>query len=113
MKNKRWLFAAILLIGGPSLLPFSLEVIVLIELFGVLGLWTIYASYAHYLVNHPNVKSALRVATSWDVQPQMLFPFSDLKAYPPLVFHMLPVQSVLVWSVNILFWGGLAAGYML
>ncbi|MGF1689163.1 hypothetical protein L4C36_21250 [Photobacterium japonica] len=113
MNNKKWLCAAILLIGGPSLLPFSLEVIVLIELFGVLGLWTIYASYAQYLANHPNVKSALRVATSWDVQPQMLFSLRDLKAYPPLVFHMLPVQSILVWSVNILFWGGLAGSAML
>ncbi|HHG3395245.1 hypothetical protein [Vibrio parahaemolyticus] len=42
MRNKKWVFAAILLIGGPSLLPFSLEVISAIELFGFLGLWTIY-----------------------------------------------------------------------
>ncbi len=42
MRNKKWVFAAISLIGGPSLLPFSLEVISAIELFGFLGLWTIY-----------------------------------------------------------------------
>ncbi len=56
MRNKKWVFGAILLIGGPSLLPFSLEVISAIELFGFLGLWTIYSSYAEYLVNHPRLQ---------------------------------------------------------
>ncbi len=42
MRSKKWIFAGILLIGGPSLLPFSLEVISIIELFGLFGLWTIY-----------------------------------------------------------------------
>ncbi len=106
MRNRKWIFAAILLIGGPSLLPFSLEVISLIELFGFLGLWTIYSSYAEYLVNHPRFKRGLSLATSWDFQPQMLFSLSELKACPQLVFHMLPVQSVMVWTLNILFWGG-------
>ena len=112
MKNRKWIFAAILLIGGPSFLPFSLEVITLIELFGFLGLWTIYSSYAVYLVNHPRFKRGLCLATSLDFQPQMLFSLRDLKACPQLVFHMLPVQSVMVWTLNILFWGGVARCYI-
>ncbi len=103
MRNKKWMFAAILLISGPSLLPFSLEVISLIELFGFLGLWTIYSSYAEYLVNHPRFKRGLSLATIWDFQPQMLFSSSELKACPQLVFHMFPVQSIMVWTLNILF----------
>ncbi|ENJ1737881.1 hypothetical protein AB0559_004595 [Vibrio parahaemolyticus] len=113
MRNRKWIFAAILLIGGPSLLPFSLEVISLIELLGFLGVWTIYSSYAEYLVNHPRFKRGLRLATSWDFQPQMLFSPSELKACPQLVFHMIPVQSVTVWTLNILFWGGLAWCYII
>lgn len=113
MRNKKWMFAAILLISGPSLLPFSLEVISLIELFDFLGLWTIYSSYAEYLVNHPRFKRGLSLAISWDFQPQMLFSLSELKACPQLVFHMLPVQSVMVWTLNILFWGGVAWCYII
>ncbi|MGR5325976.1 hypothetical protein [Vibrio alfacsensis] len=113
MRNKKWIFAAIILIGGPSLLPFSLEVISLIELFGLLGLWTIYSSYAEYLINHPRFKRGCRLATSWDYQPQMLFSPSELKACPQLVFHMLPVQSLMVWTLNILFWGGVVWCYII
>ncbi|RXJ72727.1 hypothetical protein CS022_13915 [Veronia nyctiphanis] len=105
MTNRRWLFAAILLVGGPALLPFSLEVISLIELLGLLGLSTIYTSYIQYLANHPNTQRALRLATCWDVQPQMRFSLDSVKAYPPLVFHMFPIQSVLIWVINILFLG--------
>ncbi|EHH3729817.1 hypothetical protein J7290_001537 [Vibrio parahaemolyticus] len=113
MRNKKWVFGAILLIGGPSLLPFSLEVISAIELFGFLGLWTIYSSYAEYLVNHSRFKRGLCLATSWDFQPQMWFSLSELKACPQLVFHMLPVQSIMVWTLNILFWGGVAWCYII
>ncbi|EKF9749724.1 hypothetical protein Q5N45_12030 [Vibrio cholerae] len=113
MINKKWVFAAILLIGGPSLLPFSLEVISAIELFGFLGVWTIYSSYAEYLLNHPRFKRGLCLARSWDFQPQMLFSISELKACPQLVFHMLPVQSIMVWTLNILFWGGVAWCYII
>ncbi len=113
MKNKKWIFAAILLLlSGPSLLPFSLEVISLIELFGVLGLFTIYSTYVEYLVNHPRFKRGLQLATSWDAQPQMLFSLSDLKSYPPLAFHMFPIHSVLVWSLNIIFWGSVAGLFL-
>ncbi len=113
MRNKKWVFAAILLIGGPSLLPFSLEVISAIELFGLLGLWTIYSSYAEYLVNHPRFKIGVCLATSWDFQPQILFSPSELKACPQLIFHMLPVQSAMVWTLNILFWGDVAWCYII
>ncbi|KFK48206.1 hypothetical protein JS87_22915 [Vibrio vulnificus] len=113
MRSKKWVFAAILLIGGPSLLSFSLEVISAIELFGFLGLWTIYSSYAEYLVNHPRFKRGFCLATSWDFQPQMLFSLSELKACPQLVFHMVPVQSIMVWTLNILFWGGVAWCYII
>lgn len=111
MINRKWIFAAILLIGGPSLLPFSLEVISIIELFGLLGLWTIYSSYAEYLVNHPWFKRGLRLATSWDFQPQMLLSLRELRACPQLVFHMLPVQSVMIWALNIMFWASVAWCY--
>ena len=47
MSNKKWMFAAILLISGPSLLPFSLEVISLIELF---GFWA-YGLFIHPVLN--------------------------------------------------------------
>ncbi len=47
MRNRKWIFAAILLIGGPSLLPFSLEVISLIELLGFLG----YGQFIHPTLN--------------------------------------------------------------
>jgi len=107
MKNRRWLFAAILLVSGPAILPFSLEIISLIELFGLLGLWTMYTSYAQYLVDHPKTTRALRLATCWDVQPQMRFSLDSLKAYPQLVFHMFPVRSVLIWTTNIWFLGAL------
>ncbi|OOF28278.1 hypothetical protein BZJ18_05320 [Salinivibrio sp. IB872] len=107
MRNRKWIFAAIFLIGGPSLLPFSIEVIALVELLGFLGIWTMYSSYAEYLVNHPRYKRGLCLATSWDLQPQMLFSASELKACPQLVFHMFPVQSVIIWTLNILFWSGL------
>lgn len=107
MGNKKWIFAVILLIGGPSLLPVTLEIISLIEIYGILGAWTIYTSYAKYLANHPRSKRALRFATGWDYQPQMLFTLSELKTCPQLVFHMLPVQSAGVWTMNILFWGGM------
>ncbi|HDY7997759.1 TPA: hypothetical protein ACGUON_004487 [Vibrio vulnificus] len=113
MRNKKWVFAAILLIGGPSLFPFSLEVISAIELFGFLGLWTIYSSYAEYLVNHPRFKRAVCLATSWDFQPQILFSPSELKACPQLIFHMLPVQSAMVWTLNILFLGDVAWCYII
>ncbi|MDK9778372.1 MULTISPECIES: hypothetical protein [unclassified Vibrio] len=113
MKNRKWIFAAILLIGGPSLLPFSLEVISLIELIGVLGLWTIYSSYAEYLLSHPRLKRVLRFATSWDVQPQMLFLPREIKSCPQLIVHMLPIQSTMVWTANIMFWGGLAWCYLI
>lgn len=96
MKNKRWLFAAILLISGSTLLPFGLEVVLLIEFFGLLGLWTMYAFYAQYLANHPNSKRALRLANCCDAQPQMRFSSYGLKTYPQLVFHMFPIQSVQV-----------------
>ena len=113
MRSKKWIFAGILLIGGPSLLPFSLEVISIIELFGLFGLWTIYSSYAEYLVNHPRFKRGLRLATSWDFQPQMLFSLRELRTCPQLVFHMFPIQSVMVWTLNIMFWGGVAWCYII
>lgn len=113
MKNKMWIFAIILLIGGPSLLPFSLEVISLIELFGLLGLWTVYSSYAEYLIKHPRLKRGASLATCWDLQPQILFSFRDIKVFPPLIFHMFPVQSVLVWSLIFTFSGGVICHYVI
>ncbi|WP_282150727.1 hypothetical protein [Vibrio diabolicus] len=78
MKNKMWFFAIILLIGGPSLLPFSLEVISIIELFGLLGLWTVYSSYAEYLIKHPRLKRGASLATCWDLQPALLLKSMEL-----------------------------------
>ncbi len=112
MKNKKWIFAAILLLGGPTLLPFSLELIGLIELLGFLGLWTIYSSYAQYLVNHPYVKEGVHLATCFDNQPQLLFSLSDLKSHPQLVLHMLPFRSILIWTIHLLFWGSLVEVYV-
>ncbi|CAE6948729.1 hypothetical protein ACOMICROBIO_FLGHMIGD_02979 [Vibrio sp. B1FLJ16] len=112
MKSKKWIFVVLLLLGGPTLLPFSLELIGLIELFGMLGLWTIYSSYAQYLLNHPHVKYGISLATSWDMQPQMYFSVQDLKAYPQLAVHMLPLRSIVLWSIHVLFWGSLVEVYV-
>ena len=112
MKNKKWLFLA-LLVSGPTLLPFSLGIISLIELFGFLGLWSMYASYAQYLVSHPHTQKALLVGTCWDVQPQIRLSFDNLKAYPQLLFHMFPIKSVLIWTVNIIFWSSCIKLYVI
>ncbi|MBR9788327.1 MAG: hypothetical protein GYB40_10365 [Vibrionaceae bacterium] len=113
MKNKKWIFAAILLLSGPTLLPFSLELIGLIELFGLLGLWTVYSSYAQYLINHPYVKRGLRLATSWDMQPQLLFSLQELKTYPQLAIHILPFRSLLMWAIHVMFCGILIESFSL
>lgn len=64
MTYKQWFFAATLLLSGPTLLPFTLEAIVLIEVIGMAGVVALYSAYSQWLFKHPLTVRACEVATS-------------------------------------------------
>lgn len=53
MNRKIWLFIAIVLLSGPSVLPISLEAFFLVELVGFLGIWSMCSSYVYAICAHP------------------------------------------------------------
>jgi hypothetical protein len=103
MKHRKWVIAGVLLLTSPSLLPFSLEVIALVELFGLVGLWTIYSTYVTYWINHPVVKRIQNLVTTLDAQPQMCFSISAIKKHPQLLAHMFPIKGLLLAAMGF-FW---------
>ncbi|MCG7500122.1 hypothetical protein MHO82_24985 [Vibrio sp. Of7-15] len=100
MKNKKWIFAAILIIGGPALLPFTLEFIMLVEVMSGIGVFVIYSSYAKYLLAHPYVKRFYSLVTCFDGRNTFAPDWSVVKDSPSLLVHALPVKSLLFWSTT-------------
>ncbi|WP_299005748.1 hypothetical protein [uncultured Shewanella sp.] len=98
MTRKKWLVLMILLLSGPTWFPLSLELIAVIEFLGILGIGSVYSSYAQYWCNHPSTKHYWRLATSWDFQPQTFLEPKLLGVNPQLLFHFIPVKSIMVWS---------------
>ncbi|EJG0502402.1 hypothetical protein DFX40_RS21360 [Vibrio parahaemolyticus] len=96
MTYKKWLFAAALLLSGPTLLPFTLEAIVLIE---IIGMAVLYSAYSQWLFKHPLTVRACEVATSLDIQPQRVITKPDLRSLPYLFPHYLPINTLLVGAI--------------
>ncbi|WP_180804756.1 hypothetical protein [Vibrio parahaemolyticus] len=96
MTYKKWLFAAALLLSGPTLLPFTLEAIVLIE---ITGMAVLYSAYSQWLFKHPLTVRACEVATSLDIQPQRVITKPDLRSLPYLFPHYLPINTLLVSAI--------------
>lgn len=101
MKNKKWIFAAILLIGGPVLLPFTLEFIVLVEVMSGAGVFVIYSSYAKYLLAHPYMKRFYSLVTCFDSGNTFMPDWNFAKTSPSLLMHALPIKSLLFWFMNL------------
>ncbi|WP_180920715.1 hypothetical protein [Vibrio parahaemolyticus] len=100
MTYKKWLFAAALLLSGPTLLPFTLEAIVLIE---ITGMAVLYSAYSQWLFKHPLTVRACEVATSLDIQPQRVITKPDLRSLPYLFPHYLPINTLLVGAIVTMF----------
>lgn len=101
MKNKKWIFAALLLVSGPTLLPFTLEFIALIEVMSGIGVFVIYSSYAKYLLAHPYVRRFYLLVTCFDGGDSFVPDWSVVKKSPDLLIHALPIKSLLFWSINL------------
>ncbi|YCO04934.1 hypothetical protein ACB087_15700 [Vibrio sp. VNB-15] len=110
MNRKVWLFLAIILLSGPTLLPFGLEVISLIELIGVLGIWSLCSSYVLYLYSHPYTRRFWACITSPEQHLLIFIRMADLKRYPFLFIHLLPYRSVVAWSLPVVFSSKLLLG---
>ncbi|MCS0007286.1 hypothetical protein NB535_20460 [Vibrio parahaemolyticus] len=99
MTYKKRLFSAELLLSGPTLLPFALEAIVLIEIIGMAGVVALYSAYSQWLFKHPLTVRACEVATSLDIQPQRVITKPDLRSLPYLFPHYLPINTLLVSAI--------------
>ncbi|MBE5173211.1 hypothetical protein HJ046_18925 [Vibrio parahaemolyticus] len=99
MTYKQWLFAAVLLLSGPTLLPFTLEAIVLIEIIGMAGVVALYSAYSQWLFKHSLTVRACEVAKSLDIQPQRVITKPDLRYLPYLFPHYLPINTLLVSAI--------------
>ncbi len=99
MNRKIWLFLAIVLLSGPSVLPISLEVFFLVELVGFLGIWSICSSYLHAICAHPFTRRFWACFSSPEQHLLTHLQIMELKRYPSLLVHMLPYRSVIAWSV--------------
>ncbi len=99
MNRKIWLFIAIVLLSGPTVLPISLEAFFLVELVGFLGIWSICSSYVYAICAHPYTRRFWACFTSPEQHWLTHFQIMELIRYPSLLVHMLPYRSVIAWSV--------------
>ena len=89
MNRKIWLFIAIVLLSGPSMLPISLEAFFLAELVGFLGIWSICSSYVYAIYAHPYTRRFWVCFTSPEQHCLTHLQMMELRRHPSLLITSL------------------------